>query len=138
MLFTLTSEQKQSVIWISLWGALLFLLFLLSSVLTPFIAAAMLAYALNPGVDKFTEFRIGKFYLPRSLAVVLVILIFLSAVLALILIVVPVLQKEGVQLRDQIPTFLLKLNTWAGPKLREYGVHQALDIDSIKILLNKQ
>ncbi len=138
MPFSLTIEQKQSLIWISLWFCLLFLLFLLGSVLTPFIASAMLAYALNPGVDKITTWKLGKFQAPRALAVFLVIMIFCSSVLALILIVVPVLQKEGAQLRDQIPAFLIKFNDWAGPKLRDLGVKQALDIESIKTLLNKQ
>ncbi len=138
MPISLTIEQKQSLIWISLWFCLLFLLFLLGSVLTPFIASAMLAYALNPGVDKITACKLGKFQVPRAFAVFLVITIFCSSVLALILIVVPVLQKEGAQLRDQIPAFLIKFNEWAGPKLKEMGVKQALDIESIKTLLNKQ
>lgn len=113
-------------------------MYMLGAVLAPFIASAMLAYALNPGVDKITEFKLGKFYAPRILAVFLIILIFFSAVLALILIVIPVLQKEGAQLRDQIPIFLVKFSDWASPKLKELGVKQSLDIGSIKTLLNQQ
>lgn len=113
-------------------------MFVLGSVLAPFIASAILAYALNPGVDKLTELKIGKFNMPRTIAVILVILIFISALMALILIVIPVLQKEGAQLRDQIPTFLAKFSEWANPKLKELGVKQSLDIGSIKTLLNQQ
>ena len=54
------------------------LLYLLAPVLTPFIAAALLAYMGDPLAD-----RLQKFKMPRTLAVFLVFLITLSA-LALI------------------------------------------------------
>lgn len=138
MPFNLTPEQKQNALWIAMWLGLLGLLFALGSVLTPFLAAAMLAYALNPGVDKLAALRLGKFNVPRSVAVTVVVLVFLSALLALVLIVVPVLHKEGLQLRDQIPVFLTKLNEFAGPRLREMGIKIRLDGEGIKRLLSQQ
>lgn len=138
MSFSFTSDQKQSLIWLSVWASLLFLMFLLGSVLTPFLAAAMLAYALNPGVDRIAMLKIGKFHVPRSVAVLLIILALISALLALVLIVLPVLQKEGPQLRDQIPVFLAKLNDWAAPKLREFGIKLRLDSEGIKRLASAQ
>jgi predicted PurR-regulated permease PerM len=133
MAFSFTSEQKQSLFWVSVWIGILFLLYCIASILTPFVAAAILAYALNPAVDVLTRLR-----LPRSLAVVLVILIFLSAILALIFIVVPVLQKEAPQLRDQIPIMLDRLNDSLGPKLRDLGMKVRLDSIGLKKLLSQQ
>lgn len=138
MPFNLTPEQKQNALWIAMWLGILGLLFALSSVLTPFLAAAMLAYALNPGVDRLARLRLGKLQMPRALAVMIVMTVFLSALLALVLIVVPVVQKEGVQLRDQIPVFLNKFNAFVVPRLRELGIHVQLDGEGIKRLLNEQ
>ncbi len=138
MPFSFTSEQKQTMLWLSVWCGLLFLLVLLSSVLTPFVAAAILAYALNPGVDRLSKLQWRRFQMPRAIAVVLIMLVFISAMLTLILIVVPVLQKEIPQLRDQIPVFLTKLNDFAGPKLRELGIKTQLDGTGIKNLLSQQ
>lgn len=133
MLFSFTSEQKQSILWISAWLCLLGLLYLLGSILTPFVAAAILAYALNPGVDRLTQW-----HLPRALAVMIVMLIVFSAILALIFIVIPVLQKEVPLLRDQIPIMLEKFNDIAGPKLREMGIKVRLDSTGLKKILSQQ
>jgi predicted PurR-regulated permease PerM len=133
MLFSFTSEQKQSILWISAWLCLLGLLYLLGSILTPFVAAAILGYALNPGVDRLT-----RWHLPRALAVMIVILILFSAILALIFIVIPVLQKEVPLLRDQIPIMLEKFNDIAGPKLREMGIKVRLDSTGLKKILSQQ
>jgi predicted PurR-regulated permease PerM len=54
MPFPLTVEQKQTAFWLAVWAAFFFLLVTLGPVLTPFLAAAIFAYALNPGVDRLT------------------------------------------------------------------------------------
>src|SRR5919199_1519699 len=69
MPFSLTSEQKQAGLWLTLGLLLMALLILLGPVLTPFIAAAILAYALNPGVDWLAARRIGGIRMPRAIAV---------------------------------------------------------------------
>ena len=58
---------------------------LLGPVLTPFVVAAVLAYALTPLVDRLDEF--GKGRLPRVVAVVIVQLLFILALLSLVLMV---------------------------------------------------
>jgi predicted PurR-regulated permease PerM len=138
MPFSFTVEQKQTMLWLGVWFALLVLLYLLSAVLTPFVAAAILAYALNPGVDWLSTLRLRHVIMPRAVAVLLVMLILFSAMLALILIVVPVLEKEVPQLRDQIPIFLAKLNHIVAPRLGELGIKVQLDGMGIKKLLSQQ
>ncbi|WP_338848845.1 AI-2E family transporter [Massilia sp. W12] len=122
MPFSLSLEQRQSLIWLTLWVAAFALLLSLGPVLTPFLAAAILAYALNPGVDRLAAIKIGKFALSRTLAVTIVMILFCASLLALVLIVAPVLQKEGAQLRDQIPLFSAKISDWVIPRLRELGM----------------
>ncbi len=138
MPFSFLSELKQSWLWFALGLALIALLALLGPVLTPFIAAAILAYALNPLVDGLTSYRIGKFTMPRALAVVIVMALMLTVILALVLIVVPVLQKEFSLLQAKIPALLDKLNAFLGPKLLEYGIKVRLDGAGIEHMLSQR
>jgi predicted PurR-regulated permease PerM len=138
MPFFLTPEQKQSTFWLALWLALAALLYLLGPVLTPFIAAAILAYALSGGVDALCRARIARWSMPRALAVVLVMLLFLATVGALALIVVPVLRKELPLLVAQIPAFLAKLDTLVSPRLAQFGINIKLDGSGIRSLLTQQ
>jgi predicted PurR-regulated permease PerM len=138
MSFSFTPDQKQTAFWLVLWLALVLLLYALGPILTPFIAAAILAYALNGGVDYLDRLRIGRFTVPRTLSVVLVMLLFLSAVTMLILIVIPVLQKEIPLLRAQIPLFLTKMNLILAPRLQEMGIHVQLDGTGIRRIVSEQ
>jgi predicted PurR-regulated permease PerM len=138
MPFSFTPEQKQTAFWLGLWLAFVVLLYALGPVLTPFIAAAILAYALNGGVDYLDQRRIGRFDFPRPLAVVLVMLLFLSAVTALVLIVIPVLQTEIPLLMAQIPAFLVRIDKVLSPKLQEMGIKIKLDGSGIRALLSQQ
>ncbi|SFL41592.1 MULTISPECIES: AI-2E family transporter [Rugamonas] len=138
MPFPLSLEQKQTAFWIAVWGAFLLLLLALGPVLTPFLAAAILAYALNPGVDRLDHLRFRRFDVPRPLAVVVVVVLFFCAIAALVLIVVPVLQKEIPLLQAQIPAFLAKLNDLLGPRLQELGLKVRLDSAGIKKIVSQQ
>ncbi len=97
---TLTPAQRQSLTWAALSAIALILLWLLAPVLTPFIVAAVLAYALHPAVERLAARRV-----PRVLAVVLIEVAFIVALLAVLLLIVPILSKELPLLREQIPTF---------------------------------
>src|SRR5580765_1870480 len=119
MSFSFSDEQKQSLPWFLVGLLLAGILVLLGPMLTPFVVAAILAYALNPGVDWLATRRAGRFYLPRALAVLIVILLLMLTVLALILVVMPVLLKEIPLLQRQIPDFLDKLNATVAPHLGE-------------------
>jgi predicted PurR-regulated permease PerM len=138
MPFPFTPEQKQTAFWLGIWLAFVVLLYALGPVLTPFIAAAILAYALNGGVDYIDQRRVGRFPIPRTVAVVLVMILFLSAVTALVLIVVPVLQTEIPLLLAQIPAFLVRLDKVLSPKLQEIGIRIKLDGSGIRALLSQQ
>ena len=138
MSLSLTLEQKQTILWVGLGLGLVLLLVALGPVLTPFIAAAIIAYAMNPGVDRLSQVRINRLTLPRPVAVVLMLLVLLALLLALVLIVVPVLQKEIPLLQDKIPVFLARLHDMLRPWLQDLGITIRLDGVGIKNLLSQQ
>jgi predicted PurR-regulated permease PerM len=138
MPFSFLTELKQSWLWLLLALALVVLMVLLSPVLTPFIAAAILAYALNPGVDWLASYRIGKFCMPRVLGVVIMMLLLFAVILALVLVVVPVLQKEISLLQERIPPFLILLNDSLTPKLQKLGINLELNGSTIEKFLTQK
>lgn len=131
----LTVTQKRAINWMVIaWGVVL-VLWLLGPVLTPFVVAAVLAYALTPVVDVLNS--MGKGRLPRILAVVVVELLFLIAMLGVVLLIVPILTKELPQMRDQLPQLFDSLNAWLSPKLAQWGVPVSLEVASLKVLVLK-
>jgi predicted PurR-regulated permease PerM len=133
-----TKEQFQTAIWLLVGVALVMLLITLGSVLTPFVTGAILAYILNPLVDRLCGINLGKRTLPRAVAVLIAMIALLSCILALILIVLPVVENEIPLLQDQIPKFLDQLNETLEPKLLQYNIHLQLDSASIKLMLSQQ
>jgi predicted PurR-regulated permease PerM len=110
-------------------------LWLLAPVLTPFVVAAVLAYALTPLVDWLDSVDGG--HLPRVLVVLVVELLFIVAVLGIVLLIVPILAKELPQMREQVPLLLDDVNASLKPFLAQFGLKLALDVASIKAFVLK-
>lgn len=125
-----TSTQKRAAAWLVFLATFLLLLWLLAPVLTPFVVAAILAYALTPVVDWLDN--LGRGRIPRLLAVVVVELVFLLLLLALLLLVVPILVKQLPLLREQVPPLLDRFNDFLQPFLSQFGLHVALDVAGLK------
>jgi predicted PurR-regulated permease PerM len=121
------SELKQSFLWLALGLVGAALLLLLGPVLTPFLAAAILAYVLNPAVDALERLR-----LQRPLAVLLVLLGLGLVLAAIALIVVPILTDELPLLRQRLPTLLAKIDNSIGPWLRQMGLGGRLDFPALQ------
>lgn len=138
MSLSFTPEQKQGWLWLGVAALIVFGLVLVGPVLTPFLAAAIIAYALNPAVDWLTRHRLGRLFIPRILAVSMVLLLALAVMLGLVLVVVPVMQTEFSLLREQIPAMLNRLNSMVGPKLREFGITVRLDGTGLQKMINHQ
>ena len=138
MPLSLTTQQKQTAFWLVLWLAFVLLIYALGPIMSPFVAAAILAYALSGSVDYLDQRRIGRLTIPRALSVVLIMTVFMAAMLALVLIVIPVLQKEFTLMQQQIPLLLTKLDAQLAPRLQELGIEVQLDLAGIKKLLSEQ
>ena len=128
----LSKHQRTALAWGGVALALMLLLWLLSPVLAPFIAALVLAYALAPAVQALVNRR-----MPRSLAVLMVEMLFVMALLALALLVLPILSKELPALREQIPALATLANDKVAPWLAQHGIQMQLDPASIKAFVLK-
>lgn len=128
-----TSTQKRAATWGLLAGGLAFALWLLAPVLTPFVVAIVLAYALTPLVDWLDN--AGGHRLPRVLAVVVVELLFILAVLAVALLIVPILVKQMPLMKEQVPVLLDSMNATLKPIFAKLGITFSWDVASIKAFL---
>lgn len=125
-----TSTQKRTATWCLIAALLVTALWLLAPVLTPFVVAAVLAYALTPMVNKLDSMGRGR--LPRVLAVLMVETLFILILLSILLLIVPIFAKELPLLRDQLPLLAGRLNNVLSPWLAQFGIHLSLDVESVK------
>jgi predicted PurR-regulated permease PerM len=130
-----TSTQKRSFSWIAIALSIFLILWLMGPVLTPFVVAAILAYALTPLVNKLDH--MGKGRIPRVLAVIFVEVIFLVAMLSLVLLIIPILAKEVPLMREQLPQLADRFNSWFSPLAAQFGFNVSLDVNSIKAFVLK-
>ena len=130
-----TSTQKRTFSWIAIAIAIFLILWLMGPVLTPFVVAAVLAYALTPLVNKLDYMGRGR--LPRVVAVILVEVLFLLVGLSLILLIVPIMAKEIPLMREQLPLLADKFNNWFSPLAAQFGFKVSLDVNSIKAFVLK-
>jgi predicted PurR-regulated permease PerM len=128
----MSSASRRSLAWAALALGSALLLWLLAPVLTPFVVAAVLAYALHPAVEVLAARRV-----PRLVAVVVVEVLAIVMLLALVLLLIPVIAKELPLLREQIPLLADRVNASLTPWLAQHGVHVALDSASIKAFVLK-
>ncbi|GAB3773889.1 AI-2E family transporter [Ramlibacter monticola] len=128
-----TPTQKRAAAWATMAVLALLALRALGPVLTPFLIAAVLAYALTPLVDRLDAVWQGR--VPRLLAVIVVELLVIVVILCLVLLVVPVLVKEVPLMREQIPGLFDRLHVNLSPWLAQFGVRISLDLDSLRAQL---
>jgi predicted PurR-regulated permease PerM len=130
-----TPTQKRAAAWCLIAALVLLALWLLGPVLTPFVVAAVLAYALTPLVNRLDDMGRGR--LPRVVAVILVELLFILLALSLLLMIVPIVAKEIPLMREQVPLVFDKLNTGLTPWLAQFGIKVSLDMGSLKAVALK-
>lgn len=124
----LTASQRQTLIWATVAALLLWALAALGPVLTPFVASAILAYVLEPGVEWLVRRRC-----PRTIAVVAVMLIAMAAMAAILLILVPILQSEFTQIRLRMPALASAITERLLPWARErLGLDLRIDAQAIR------
>ncbi len=128
----LRAEQLETALWASVGLAFLVLIYFLRPILTPFLAGAILAYILNPGVNLLERKK-----LPRWAGAILMVLALLVGLLMLVLIVAPLIHQQATQLSLHLPDMLARLNDAAAPRLKDwFGWEIAFDADSIKKLIS--
>lgn len=130
-----TSTQKRAATWCLIATLAMLVLWLLAPVLTPFVVASVLAYALTPLVNRLDNMGRGR--LPRVLAVLIVESLFILILLSILLLVVPIFAKELPLLREQLPLLADRINSALSPWLAQFGIKVSLDGASIKAFVVK-
>jgi predicted PurR-regulated permease PerM len=108
------SAERRFLIWSAAFIAFCALLYSLQDILLPFVAAILIAYALDPAAD-----RLRRWGVPRGAASLLLVAVFVFAVLAFFLLFVPLLQSEMARSLTKLPDYVLSLRsrledlTWA-------------------------
>ena len=84
--------------WLGALALFVAAVWLLSGILLPFVAGCAIAYFLDPVVD-----RLERRHVPRTLAAALVLTLFFVGLVLLLLLVLPLLELEAVQLAALVP-----------------------------------
>jgi predicted PurR-regulated permease PerM len=108
---------------------------LFQSVLAPFVAAAGIAYVLDPPTTWLTRFGLG-----RGLAALLMIITLLAAVLLFALLLYPLILQQIGQLITRIPQYVQLLQRWAGEVLTDLQQNFGNDVvnDKLRDLVSSQ
>lgn len=123
----LTPPVKTTLLWLGLAAVALWLVWLLGSVLMPFLVGMTLAYVLHPAVERLRRWRI-----PRPIGATLAIVVAIGLVTGLFLLLLPVVTQIVPLLREQVPLLLERLATWAVPLLARVDIHPTFDIASLR------
>ncbi len=121
-------SDSQKWFWLALTGFGGLLIYLLGPVLSPFLAAAILAYIGDPVVDRLERWRLS-----RTWAVVVVFLILSLLLLLLLLVLIPMLEKQVALLFGNLPAYIDWLQQRALPWLQaQLGVTDSPDLGALK------
>lgn len=115
-----------------------FVAFLLGPILAPFLTAAVLAYICDPMVDKLSKAHIKKFKLGRTPATIIVLFAILAAAILIVLILIPLLQKQSALIIERLPalidSFHLHIEPWINAQL---GINLTIDIAYIQEIISE-
>ena len=127
------ADRLQTAAWAAYGLALAGLFWLLSPILMPFVIAAVFAYICQPAVNGMVARR-----LPRTLAVLLMILGLGLALLALTLVLVPLVYGEAITLLRRLPELVELFNTELTPLLKaRFGIKLQLDGGQLRKLMTE-
>jgi predicted PurR-regulated permease PerM len=96
--------DRGQIFWLVALLVFVFLLWLLSDILLPFVAGLALAYIQAPLAD-----RLERFGMNRTLAALLIVFVVVSVILLLTLLVLPLLSQQVVALMAAIPGYAARL-----------------------------
>ncbi|WP_269460567.1 AI-2E family transporter [Polynucleobacter necessarius] len=97
----------------------------MTEIVTPFLTAFILAYALRPVCVWLENHRV-----PRALAAALGMLIGLSLVFFILSLLISLLKYEIPLIKAQLPNWITNTQAWLSPKLSEFHIN--LDWNTLK------
>lgn len=124
---TFTPTQTRAAAWAAIALAFWLLLTLLAPVLTPFVLALAMAYALHPPVERWAARGV-----PRWLGAGLAISMLMLVLLAVVLLIVPVITRQVPLLREQVPLLLDRVNEHLVPLAARFGFDLQIDTAAVR------
>ncbi len=125
------ADRLQTYVWAAAGLALIALFWLLGPILAPFVIGAVFAYIGDPAVNWMVSRRV-----PRTLAVLLVIIALGLTLIALALILVPMVYREGVLLMRRLPDLVEMFNAQVAPLLQaRLGIELQLESAQFRQLI---
>jgi predicted PurR-regulated permease PerM len=97
----MTTTQRQMAFWLGGLALFFVMLWLLSSILLPFVAGFVIAYFLDPLVA-----RLERLGIPRGLASLLVLALFLMILVLVVLLLLPIIQSQVLEFIARLPAIL--------------------------------
>ncbi len=97
-------KRQRTLLWLAVGAVLVAVLYALGPALAPFYISLALAFVLVPLCDRLEGWR-----LPRTVAVLVVMIVFALALVAAVLILVPILVQQAADLLSSVPDFAQKL-----------------------------
>jgi predicted PurR-regulated permease PerM len=122
------SFTRQFLFWVFVTAAAVFLLWELSGMLLPFVLGMALAYVSDPFAD-----RLERLHVPRWLSSLLVLGLIVGLGILFLVLVIPVIANQAVQLAEQMPHYLDLVRHRFLPQLTRFvakvgGPHDAADV----------
>jgi predicted PurR-regulated permease PerM len=120
---------------LALFVAIWVVLQLFASVLLPFVAAAGIAYVLDPPTS-----RLARLGLPRGLAALLMLLAFIAAILLFALLLYPLILAQVAILFGRVPQYVTALQGWANQAIAHLQDSFGSDVvnDKLRDLVSSQ
>ena len=95
------SEERRLILWLLVFAALAAFVYILRGALFPFIAGMAVAYLLDPVADWLERFGV-----PRLIASLLIVLVFILALAAVLVVLVPILIDQVMDLVARAPGYI--------------------------------
>ncbi|MCH9698571.1 MAG: AI-2E family transporter [Gammaproteobacteria bacterium] len=127
--FGQSNNQYQYVVIIFALICFGWLFYLLSPVLSPFLFSALLAYLFDPLADQLENRKLS-----RTLSVVVVFATIVLLITAVLLWLVPALEKEITKLLKNLPGYIITIRNWVLPWLEARFGLQAEILDTSQLI----
>ncbi|MEX2451358.1 MAG: AI-2E family transporter [Rhodospirillales bacterium] len=115
------NPAKQARYWLIGFAVFILVVYVLRDVLLPFVAGAGIAYLLNPLTTRLQQWRCS-----RTVATLLIMLVFTAVVVAVILLLFPLLQGQIVSFVERVPGYVETLRQKVVPYLEHIWLSLSL------------